>query len=500
MSATTFNITARDAGAWTNGIRLSIVQDATGDTELPISTGPVVGFKPWTATVKFAADKKVYTYRIKAGLLVSGPATSFITIEHATRIVGLHLGAGLVDEAAFEVVPTLRDVAAWIERHAGWTAKVVGQGWYPVTVMNELDQTLSATALFLPAEEGLLAYLLNISNPLVSAEISADPGALHALAEVSLTGGAGRGTDAITSDELNAALALAGTVDAHAIFVQSAAKALQVLAKDHCVAMSEPDERKYRIFFTGINFAGSSPVDGHDGVGATNEAAVAAAVLRATELDGPVVMAFDGPLAPNPVTGVAEQLGGLGLAAQAMGIWAGGRVSMPLTNKPVTAQSLEFSNLTRSEMEALLDAGVFFAQFNSNDGRTRIVQAVTTYQTTNLAFRNLQGLSIQHHINRLWIRVLSAYVGAPLDLETGSRIKADAAQALDLSILSGSNPDGFLTRGRLADGTELPAWEALTVVGDSTTGMWTLDVNAHPVGESDFIRVRTKLTPVPIEL
>lgn len=495
-----FKINARGVGAWTNGITFAIAAAASSDSSLP--TGAATFFTPWVATVRFPAERKVTSYTVRGGLLVKAAGSGSLVVDHSLKLVSLEDGDDTLAEFSFETAPTLRDLAAAINGVTGWTATVVGQGYWPVTVLNNGTTTIVATNRFVPAEEGLLAHLLNTLDPLVSMELDEAPswGPLAAVTETNLAGGAGRGTDTIASGDLTPALTLASTVEAHAIFVQSATEALQALALAHCAEMSDPDERRYRILFTGINFEGTSPVDGADGSGATLDDAIADAIARSQALDGPAVLCFNGPNAPSPVTGQPEQLGGLGLAAQVVGMWAGGRVKDPLTNKAVISQSLEFPNLTRSQVEALLDGGVLFPVFDNATGRTRIVQALTTYQSSNPAFRNLQGLTIQHEVARLWIRVLSRYVGAPLDLETGERIKADCAQALDASIVTGSNPDGFLTQGRLADGTPLPAWEGLQVIGDSTLGLWDIEVNAHPVGETDYIRVRTKLTPVPIEL
>lgn len=492
-------ITSRDFGFWNNGIRVSIVQDAAGDATLPIGYGPVVNFKPWTLTVKNLASKQSYSYYLRSGLTLTSGAGLSVNMNFTTSTFQLLNGATVVDEVPFTSAPTLKDLAAWINGHAGWTATVVGASWYPVTVLNSGTIAIGAQPIFCPAEAGLAAFLLTSQNPLVSASLPGLPGALAAQAEVALTGAAGRSSDVIDTNALTPALALAATTTAHGLFIQSAASAMQQLALTHCLTMNQPDFQKFRIFFAGMNFTGTSNVDGADGVAATADAAAAAAVARAQALDGPCVLGFNGSTCANPLTGLPEQLGGLGVAAQALGAWAGGRTKDPLTNKAFISQGLEFPNLAKSTKEALLDGGVFSLYYDADTGRTRCLQAITTYQTTNPQFRNLQGLTIQHVIERMWLSVLTVYVGGTLSLEEGERVKTDCAKALDGVIYTGNNPDGFLTEGRL-NGARIPAWESLTVVGDSTTGSWSIDVNAHPVGETDFIRVRTKLTPVPIEI
>jgi hypothetical protein len=498
LTANGLTFTARDNGFWTNGIRVAIVQDAEGDDSLPIVGGDG-SFKPWTVTVKNLADKVSYSYYLRSGLLIVSPATGSFKADFTNQVFDLLTGAGTVDEVPFSSALTLKDLASWINGHAGWTATVVGASWYPSTVLNSGTTAIGITPIFCPAESGLLKYLLDSQNPLVGLTLSGVNGALAAAAEAPLVGGRGRSYDALASGDLIPALALAATTTAHGVFIQSATLALQQLALTHCITMGGPDYQKYRILFAGLNFAGTSPVDGNDATAADNAAAVSAAVSRAQALDGPAVLCFNGTSAPNPITGDAEQLGGLGLAAQALGLWCGLRTSVPLTHKPVISSGLEFPSLSKSATEALLDAGAFFPYYDGDTGRTRIVQAITTYQSTNPSFRNLQGLTIVHTIERLWLSVLASYIGTPLDLETGERIKTDCAKALDGAILTGNNPDGYLTEG-WKDGARIPAWEGLRVIGDSTVGSWTIDVNAHPVGETDYIRVRTKLTPVPIEL
>jgi hypothetical protein len=493
------NLASRDFGFWTNGIRFSIAQDAVGDAALPISYGPTVNFKPWTLAVKNLADKRSFSYYLRSGLLLTSGAGLSFKMDFTANVAQLLNGATVVDEVPFTSAPTLKDLAAWVNGHAGWTAQVVGASWYPTTVLNSGTTPVGVQAIFCPAEAGLAAFLLNSQNPLVSAVLPAAPGPLAVVAETALTGGAGRSYDTIDATALNPALALAATTTAHGLFVQSSALAIQQLALTHCITMGQSDFQKFRVLFTGLNLTGTSNVDGADATAATDTLAAAAAVARAQALDGPAVLCFNGSAAPNPLTGESEQLGGLGVAAQAIGAWAGGRTKDPLTNKPFISQGLEFPSVAKSTKEALLDGGVFTLYFDSETGRTRCVQAITTYQTTNPQFRNLQGLTIQHVIQRMWLSVLSGYIGGPLSLEEGERIKTDCAKALDGVIYTGNNPDGFLTEGR-QNGARIPAWESLTVVGDSTLGMWAIDVNAHPVGETDFIRVRTKLTPVPIEI
>ena len=69
---------------------------------------------------------------------------------------------------------------------------------------------------------------------------------------------------------------------------------------------------------------------------------------------------------------------------------------------------------------------------------------------------------------------------------------------MDGSVRSAQNLGGFLTPG-FVNGQEVPAWENLQVTGDGMES-WNITVTVHPVGETDYITVAVKLTPIQISL
>ena len=506
---TVFN--SLDYGAWNNQIQVRATRNDTADSALPLDhASPVDHYHVWTVNISHAPSAQSYSYTIRSGLLINYGKT--FDVNHATQKItyAIETGAQNVKTALFSDVPTLRDLANWIDlvTMVPGTAVVVGPSNYPVSVLNEGEINLvDAFQIFVPAEAGALEYVLSVRAKLVSVTI---PGYLtmdtlfdNYIADdysAYMINGAGSGIDVLDSSEIGDALTLAEATDANLLFVQTSAAALQALALAHCQSMSSDIVRKYRIFVTGINFTATSNVDGADGSSSTVGAAALEAAARSQALEGPSVFCWNGTTVPNPTTGINEQLGGLGVAAQIVGMRAGMLTAEPLTNKALRSNGMEFPYMTETDKINLIEGGVLAAYYKEDALQTRILQALTTYQTTDPSYRLLQGLWIQHTIKRMWILILSNYIGAPLDLEVGLRIKGDCAKALDRSIKSGANANGFLTEGKAADGTRVPAWDSLAVVGDSTVGAWAISVNAHPVGETDFVSVITKLTPAPLYL
>lgn len=500
---TTF--TSLEYGAWTNQIRVGVTRAATGDAGLPLDNNePAALYRLWTINIDHLPSGQSYSYVVRSGLLISDG--SFLDVNHSAETVTYTTYDSIDHVAQFSDVPTLRDVANWINFITGSTsASVVGPSNYPVSVLNDEQVALAdGYPIFCPAEAGALAYLLNTRLKLVSVVIPDYLSFVNLFqattASAYMTSGSGSGIDVLDSTDVEDALALAEATDAHLLFVQTSTAALQALALAHCQAMSTDIVRKFRILVTGINFTTTSNIDGADGTSTTTEDAAREAATRSQALEGPSVLCWNGTVAANPVTGINEQLGGLGLAAQIIGMRAGMVTAEPLTNKAVRSNGLEFPYITESVKIILIEGGVLATFYKEDALQTRILQALTTYQTTDPSYRLLHGLWIQHTIKRMWLMVLANYVGAPLDLEVGLRIKADGAKALDRSIKSGANPNGVLTEGRDSDGTRVPAWDSMSVVGDSTVGAWAISVNAHPVGETDFVVVTTKLTPAPLFL
>jgi hypothetical protein len=534
-----FTIVSRDYGRWTNQLKVTLTRDAAADATLVLSDAS--SYLPATVKVSNPADNQVFSYRIRNGLKVTCPAGGLLNVTSLQEVTLTQAG-NIIGAVSWDLIPTLSDLAAWIGRFPGWSATVVGPGYIPACCLAFISAGAPGiTTFFHPAEEGLLAWLLWSSDPLVEPNPTAvyvapvvvsgimrlptpkilnwNPSLYAAMFSdgmpgllpipttaggsfvTALTGGAGSQWDNLATDTLGIeqALMLAEQTPAAYIWVQSVNPNVQNLVLQHAMAMSDVLREKYRIFIGGINFLSTSPNDGATLPASSVDAAVDAAAERAPQLDGPCVLCMNGPIYPNPTTGQPEQLGGLGLAAQILGMASGMAPNQPLTNKPVICQGLEFPMLLDSHVDKLLVAGVLVPEFVREDGTYNVIHALTTRQTNDPTDRLFHGLRIKHTINRLWLSVLSKYKGKPLDMETGERIKLTCATALDGQIMSGTNTNGILTRGK-KDGKELPAWKDLVVSGDTSTGLWTIDCQVFPVGESDYILVRTKLLPQTIQL
>jgi hypothetical protein len=543
-----FSVISRDYGAWVNGVKVKTIRLAA-DSVLKVPGG--AAYVPVKATVSYQTDGSIYNYQIKNGIRIVATVPYKLSYgQSATpdlfQFMLLDSGGSTVLQTTnvnFADVPTLADLARWLNRITGVVATVIGPAYFPSCILDSylgsaiIPSTTSDT--FFKAEEASMAYQLWSTDPLImpsptsvvptpdnsgaiqlptpviqnwtsdlySAMFDAHvPGALPGSAEGDgiesyLANGAGTQYDVMSTDTvgLTRALNLAAATECAYIWAQSVDTDVQNLLFMHAQEMSDITKEKYRIFITGMNFTSTSPVDGAETAAATVDAAVTAAVARGPLLNGPCVFCFDGPKFPNPTNGNSEQLGGLGLAAQMLGMAAGMAPAQPLTNKIINCQGLEFPILSDSQVNDLLLAGVTFPFFAESDGNTKVMQALTTFQTDDPSFRLLQGLRIQHTVCRLELSVLAEFKGQPLDLEVGERIKSKIAIALDKSILSGGNPNGFLTEGK-QNGVTLPAWDGLTVTGDTSTGLWIIDVNLHPVGETDYILVRNKFLPTVIQL
>jgi hypothetical protein len=280
------------------------------------------------------------------------------------------------------------------------------------------------------------------------------------------------------------------TVDCAALFLASSLPAVQALGYQDCLTQRTITRKRYRILYTGNAPAGTSTPETSN---------VAATVLNAPILAGPVVYAWNGTAGLNPMSGLTEQLGSLGTAAQLCGMACGTGPAQSLTNNFLTSYGLEYPNPSDADVNALLLAGITPIVTDPVTGNAVVVQAITTYQGgSNVSFRTLVGLRVQDAISRMFNSVLASFVGAPLDMATGQSIYATCQKNLDANTMSPQNTSGFLTPG-FVNGAEVPAWTNLSVTTDGLQ-TWFASVQAHPVCESDYIDVSVNLVPVPINL
>lgn len=462
--------TSVDYGRHTNGLSIQI---AAGTSS------------PWVVTVRKRLDGFIKSLQIGNGIEVLSSGTlPEIEFDHATREVSLienSVVLGTFDYITDTV--TLTNLVNWINSYAGWSARVKGDPTMPVRYM---DNPVGGTAIgavytALEANQGQLIWQLGLYGLPVTAALNAGTvyGDLAVVPETYLSGGTGTSRDTFTSTHWTDALTALSAVEVHHLFLCSSDATVQALGYQHTLDMRTVLRKRYRIYYTG---------------GGTNQT-VDLAIAAAPTLDGPCVYCWNGTTVANPITGEPENLGGLGTAAQVCGLAAGNYESEPLTNKALIASNIENINPADSDIDRLLIAGVTPVALDPVTGRPTIVQALTTWQGgANVAYRKLHGLRIQDAIARGFQRVLSQFIGYPLDLTTGNLIKAACAKFLDQSIRSPQNPGGFLTPG-----TDQPAWENLSITGDGID-LWDIQVEVHPVGETTYIKVAVKLTPAAITL
>ncbi|MBI3131493.1 MAG: hypothetical protein HYZ13_09220 [Acidobacteria bacterium] len=503
LETTGLRFISRDYGRHTNGIALTI-ESTEQEDRTP---------RTWAITVEKPADGYRRRYTLgKALWVASSAAEGRLTFDHVAQVAQLWENDDLA--ATFEYPTdqaTLVNLAAWLSSRPGWSARVQGDPALPVRCLDDPPfweaSPINGSGTELLAQQGALVWLLERQDLVLRAEPRPDfPPALAAFSErgpkrkpewedwtrygalspcpqTYLSGGSGVAADLLAPSDWVEPLVRLLAVEANHLFVASSDPAVHALALQHCQDAASARRKRWRILY-----AGGGPLEAEED-----------ALAAAQDLDGPVVYAWNGTTVRNPLTGLPEQFGGIGAAAQLCGAAAGSFESEPLTNKPLQSEGLEVPAPNDTTLERLLLGGVTPLAPDPVTGRATIVQALTTYQGgANVAFRKLQGLRIQHAIYRMWQRVLSRFVGYPLDLVTGRLIRGAASGALDQVVRTPQNPGGFLTPG-FKEGKEIPAWQNLQVVGDGVDA-WILTVEVHPVGETDYILTTTKLTPVQILL
>jgi hypothetical protein len=494
LTATTLAVAALTPGTAGNSIATTETSTHLSWGSATLTGGTAAVLPTWTVTIRKRIDKFTRAISVGRALEVKSTATSpKVVFDHAAKQVLQYENGTVVATLDYPSdAVTISNVAAFLSARSGWTARVKSGG-DPSMPARYMDNPVLGSAVVISATDwtelqacqGQLVWKLANGGLQVTA-VETATGTYDVLSEVAetyLTGGTGTANDTFVSQDWSDGLALLETVPARHLFLPSADPTVQTLGLNHCIDLAAVTRKRWRAFYTG-----GLP-------GETYEDAAAAAVT----FDGPCVYAWNGTEDGNPISGLRENLGGLGTAAQICGLAAGSYSSEPLTNKQVRASSLEVANPSDEVVDTLLVAGVTPIAPDPTTGAATIVQAITTYQGgPNVMFRKLQGLLIQFDILYGWQAILSDFVGQPLDLETAEKIKARCAKFLDAITRSPQNPGGVLTKG-YANGDELPAWEDLTVEGDGIDS-WDIRVNAHPVGETAYIPVKTKLTPQKFSL
>ncbi len=477
LTASGITFLSDDYGRHTNNLSVTIAAGA--GTTMDVTVGK-------------ANDNYTRTYNCGLAVTVSSTATApKLVFDHAAKQVKMYEGTIPAIVATLDYptgTETLANLASWVAGRAGWTCTITGNPSMPIAYMDN-PVLASAPAIVpggtpLPASQGSLIWQIN-TDPLcpISAGTLATYTTLTAVVQTLFTGGTGTAFDVFTSSDYTTGLIPLESVTVDHLFLADGTLTVQSIGLAHCVKMWNVTRKRWRILYTG---------------GAPNETSTTA-LANAKSLDGPVCYVWNGSGYVNPSTGLVENLGGLGAAAQVCGMAAGTWESDSLTNKTITAVSLENPNVQDSVIDQLLIGGVTPIAYDPASGAPTIIQAITTYQKdANVSYRKLQGLRIQVGLHKLCQAVLSQFVGAPQDLATGQAIANNVAKALDLRTMSPERPGGLLTQG-FSGGKVTPSWSNLRVVGDGLDS-WSIFFEAHPVGETAYIPVQIKLTPVLISL
>lgn len=478
LTAAGLAFTSIDYGRHTNGISITI------------AVGTSI---PWAVTIHKRADGKKETWSVGNGIEVKSSATTpKIVFDHANKQAHLYEGGESVATLDYPTKDvTLANLCSFINGRSGWTAKTKagGDSSMPVCYMNNPaladSPAIGAEYTSLPASQGMLIWLLSERGSLVTAALGAGTtyGELTATTETYLTGGTGTALDTFELSAWENALTLLETEDIQCLFACSTADTVRAACFNHCVTMRGLTRKRWRRFYTG-----SAPYE-----------TSASAIENAPAFDGPASYFWNGSAGRNPLTGLLENLGGIGVAAQAVGMRCGSAPCISLTNKPVVSEALEFSQPTDTEINQCLIAGVSPVVLDSITGRAVIVQGLTCYQGgSNVTYRKEQGLAVADALAKMFQIAVNDVIGMPMDLLTGQLLVQKLSRNLDNVVRTAQNPDGYITKGR-ENGQDTPAWTGLSVRGDGLE-TWKIAVEVHPVGETAYIPITCNLTPATISL
>ncbi|HWQ09992.1 MAG TPA: hypothetical protein VN436_12820 [Holophaga sp.] len=479
LAAAGLTFTSIDYGRHTNGISLIISAGST---------------TTWEVVIRKRGDGKKETWDVGLGIQVKSTATTpKLVFDHTNLQAKLYEGGAVVatlDYATEDV--TLANLASWLNGRTGWTAKIPtgADSSMPVCFMNnpalaDAPSISSSEYTSLPASAGMLYWLLRDRGTLATCALTSGTvyGELETLSEAYMTSGTGTALDTFELDAWNDALTLLETEDIQCVFACSTASTVRQACFTHCVTMRGVTRKRWRRFYTG-----SAPYE-----------TSSTACENAPDFDGPASYFWNGTTTTNPITGLAENLGGLGVAAQAVGMRCGAAPCISLTNKPVVNTELEFPQPTDTEINQCLIAGVSPVVLDPVTSRAVIVQGLTCYQGgSNVTYRKEQGLAVSDALSKLFQTALNDFVGMPMDLLTGQLLVQRLSRELDNVVRTAQNTDGFITKGR-ENGQDTPAWTALSVKGDGLE-TWKISVEVHPVGETAYIPVTCNLTPATISL
>lgn len=407
------------------------------------------------------------------------------TISTASGVVTIALAAGAGEGLTLtsDTVSNIQQAAAVINASSAWTAVVVGDPATPVSVLTGTTATFTANAATLNGGAAAQALALAGSD-IVEAETLA--GSTSSTGVYQYFSGGSEGAVPTTSDWIDALTILEGT-DVMSVAVGSGDGAVIAAARSHVYAMSTVKGRRERTAYVGPSLQGS--------LAALKTALVETAASYGGER---VVVAGNEIMDYDLATGQLTKLPSYYLGAYAAGYKAARRPEESLTNKPIVIPSLAYV-FQDEDLEDLSEAGVMIANYDATQGRSIIVDGITSWTQDQVYTRRaISGMDSMDWLNKRVRIALAPFTGKVGAKTLINDIRLAAETVLKSETRENGRTEGVLTPGNdPATGAPVGSYEDLRVVFDgmSVTG---ITYKCHPVGENKWMFVESTFTPVQI--
>lgn len=480
-AANVITVTAKDSGVWTNQIRIKVEAGSVSGKKISINDV----LNPLITEV---GDNLGQAFSIEyTGGLDAARMTITKTGDLATSLlIEVDDGGGFDPLTTVDLTnPNMATIGAlvdYLDNLADFDAVLIGEQTLPVAQLDAVSNQDVKTAPYAAlANIGAITHWINTTSQLVTAARVASATTVPANLAYTFLASGSEGA-AIQNSDWSTALDAFLTEDVHFIFVCSEDAAIHAMALAHCNQASGVKERKERLTILG---------------GAAAET-VEQAVTRAQNLaDKRATICYPGIKRINLLTGLIDSLSPMYLAAIATGMAAGVPVPTPLTFKQIRVAGLE-KTLTQTEIERLLDRGVFHVEYDKGTGTFRIVQGITTYLTdANVIYRKVAGMRIHDYLQTQVRASVANFIGKVADARAIKMMLVATTNRLTQLTRSAVNLNGVLTTGTAADGSPEPAFKNVRVVFDGFD-LVGISFEAHPVGEVAYITITASLTPTQI--
>lgn len=446
----------------TAGINLFLSDPYTGDSY----TGYNLGV-PFSLTYTGTASAVTYTVTVSGGIAVSFQTT------------GGNAGENVILDLTTPSYSTITQVLQYLNSLGSYNAQLLSNGNLPTSNLDAAS-TISlpvTTAVDITATLGDIVYWVNnIASAIASASavssITSAPSALPvANGLLYFTGGTNVSpSNSDYGDAFNVALAQQGWV----VFADSSNAGVQALGAAHVADASSIPAKTWRRFVTGSNLG--------DSISTAVSGARALNALNCT-------FVYPGIQAVDPNSGNTVIYSGLYAAAAVAGMFAGGPVALPETNKSINAVGVETLLMT-SDINTLQQNGVMPIYINPTTNVPTIVSDLTCWQNdANPENVFNQQVACRYALAYTLTSALQPYVGQVASSQGQIRVANSCKRALNNSIYNDSSGNGFLN-----------SWDASTLVlsYDGTTQTLTITVNVILVGQYRFIEFTVSIQPLEL--